>query len=81
MKPKLIRSLRGPILAPTPTSNLLDAIRRLMELLQSAGFAAGDFDAQTLLECDHDQVIQAGRALFAKLVPLTVEYNSVGSRR
>ena len=76
MKPKLIGSLRGPISAPIQTSNLLDAIRRLMELLQSAGFAAGDFDAQTLLECDHDQVIQAGRALFAKLVPLTGEYDS-----
>ena len=48
-----------------------------MELLQNAGFTAGAFDAQVLLECDHDRVIQAGRSLFSKLVPLTGERDTV----
>ena len=77
LKPKLIGSLRGPISAPIPTPNQLEAIRRLMELLQNAGFTAGAFDAQVLLECDHDRVIQAGRSLFSKLVPLTGERDPV----
>ena len=48
-----------------------------MELLQSAGFTAGAFDAQVLLECDLDRVIQAGRSLFTKLIPLTGECDPV----
>ena len=71
MKPKLIGSLQGPVSAPTETPNQLEAIRRLMKLLKEAGFTAGAFDAQALLECDHDQVIKVGRSLFEKLVPLT----------
>ena len=61
----LLGSLRGPVSAPVQTSNQLEAIRRLMELLQSAGFAAGAFDAQVLLECDLDRVIEAGRPKIA----------------
>ena len=60
IEPKLIGSLQGPVSAPTKTPNQLEAIRRLMNLLKEAGFTAGAFDAQKLLECDHDQVIKAG---------------------
>ncbi|CAI5729121.1 unnamed protein product [Peronospora effusa] len=77
LKPKLIGSLRRPISAPIPTPNQLEAIRRLMELLQNDGFTTGAFDAKVLLECDHDRVIQEGRSPFSKLVPLTGECDPV----
>ena len=50
IKPKLTGSLRGPISAPKPTPNVLEALRRLIKLLTEAGFTAGTFNAQTLLE-------------------------------
>ena len=52
-------------------ANQLKAIRRVMKLLQESGYIAGEFDAQKLLECDHDQVINVGKSLFVKLIPLT----------
>ena len=42
---------------------LLQAIRSPMQLLQDAGFTAVSLDAQTLLECDVDQAIDAGISL------------------
>ena len=51
LKPKLIGSLQGPVTAPIETTNQLEAIRHVMKLLQEAGFIAGEFDAQKLLEC------------------------------
>ena len=77
LKPKLIGSLQGPVTAPIETTNQLEAIRRIMKLLQEAGFIAGEFDAQKLLECDHDQVINAGKSLFEKLIPLTGRSGSI----
>ena len=41
-----------------------------MALLQGVGFTAGAFDTQMLLECSVDQVLQASRSLYAKLLPL-----------
>ena len=70
MKPKLIGSLRGPISAPKPTPNVLEALHRLINLLNEAGFTAGSFNAKTLLECNHDRVIAAGQSLFKVLSPL-----------
>ena len=40
-KPKLTGSLRRPITAPKPTPNVLEALRRLLNLLTEAGFTAG----------------------------------------
>ena len=59
--------LRGPILAPKLTLNVLEALRRLINLLNMAEFTAGTFNAQTLLECSHDRVIAAGQSLFQTL--------------
>ena len=73
LKPTLIGSLTGPVSAPVTPSNQLEAIRSLMKLLEDAGYIAGSFDAQLLLECHHDQVIRAGKSLFEKLIPLTGE--------
>ena len=70
LKPKLIGSLQGKITAPIASANQLEAIRCLMALLQGVGFTAGAFDAQVLLECSVDQVLQASRSLYAKLLPL-----------
>ena len=42
---------------------MLDAIHGIMHLLQYAGFAAGSFDANALMERDHDEVIAADRSL------------------
>ena len=71
LRPKLIGSLLGPVSAPERTSNTLDAIRRLIQLLQDAGFTPGAFDAQELLDCDQDQINTASKSLFEKLIPLT----------
>ena len=48
-KPNLTGSLRGPITAPKPTPNELEALRHLINLPTEAGFTAGTFNAQTLL--------------------------------
>ena len=77
LKPKLIGLLQGPVSAPVETPNQLEAIRRLLKLLKEAGFTAGAFDAQILLDCDHDQVIKAGRSLFEALIPLTGKYQAI----
>ena len=70
IKPKLTGSLRGPITAPKPTPNVLEALRSLINLPTEAGFTAGTFNAQTLLECNHDRVIAAEQSLFKTLSPL-----------
>ena len=70
LKLKLIGSLQQKISAPIASSNQLETIRCLMALLQGVGFTAGAFDAQRLLECSVDQVLQASRSLYAKLLPL-----------
>uniref|UniRef100_A0AAV1VN59 Uncharacterized protein n=1 Tax=Peronospora matthiolae TaxID=2874970 RepID=A0AAV1VN59_9STRA len=70
IKPKLTGSLRGPITVPKPTSNVLEALRRLINLLTEAGFTAGTFYAQTLIESNHDRVIATGQSLFKMLSPL-----------
>ena len=70
IKTRLTGSLRGPISAPKPTRNVLEALRRPINLLKEAGFTAGTFNAQTLLECNHDRVIAAGHLLFQTLSPL-----------
>ena len=70
IKLKMTGSLRGPITAPKPTPNVLEALRRLISLLTEAGFTAGTFNAQTLLECNHDRLIAAGQSLFMKLSPI-----------
>ena len=74
IKPKLTGSLHGPISAPKPAPNVLEALRRLINLLTEAGFTAGTSIAQTLLECDHNRVIAAGQSLLRTLSPL------IGSR-
>ena len=76
MKLKLIGSLQGPVSAPSKILSQLEAIRNLMKLLKEAGLIAEAFDAQKLLESDHDQVIKAGQSLFEKLIPLTGRSNS-----
>ena len=73
LKPTLIGSLTVPVSSPVTPSNQLEAIRSLMKLLEDAGYIAGSFDAQLLMECHHDQVIRAGKSLFEKLIPLTGE--------
>ena len=70
IKPKLTGSLRGPIAACKPTPNVLEALRRLINLLTEAGFTSGTFNAQALLECNHERVIAAGQSLFKTLSPL-----------
>ena len=51
---KLTGSLREPIYAPKPTSNVMEVLRRVINLLIEARFTAGTFNAQTLLECNHN---------------------------
>ena len=76
LKPELIRPLRGPATEPKVSTDKLEAIQRLIQLLQEAGFVPGAFDAQVLLDCDLNQVITASRSLFKMLVPLTGNYDS-----
>ena len=42
-----------------------------MKLLHEAVRIAREFDAQKQVEFNHDQVINAGKTLFEKLIPLT----------
>lgn len=66
--------LIGPSRVPRSThvshSNISDAIRNLMQLLQDAGFTAGSFEAHAILERDLLEVITAYRYLRAKLTKL-----------
>ena len=52
-------------------TNAMEGISAIIQLLQDAGYVAGAFDANKLLECDQDQVIHAYRSLYDKLIPLT----------
>ena len=70
IKPKLTGLLREPISALKPTPNVLEALRRLMNLLKEAGFTAETLNAQTLPECNQDRVIAAGPSLLKTLSPL-----------
>ena len=63
IKSKLTGSVRGPITAPKPTPNVLEALRRLINLLTEAGYTAGTFNVQNLLGRNHDRVIAAGQSL------------------
>ena len=71
LKLKLIGGIQGPIPPPAVASNLLDEINGIIRLLHDAGFAAGVFDANKMLQCDQDQVTHAYRSLYDKLTPLT----------
>ena len=70
IKLKLTGSLRGPISAPEPTTNVLEALRRLIKLITEARLTAGTYNAQTLLECNHDRMIAAVQSLFKTFIPL-----------
>ena len=60
LEPELIGPLQGPTTAPQAATNKMEAVKRLIQLLQGAGFVRG-FDAQVVLDCDLDQVITASR--------------------
>ena len=74
LKPKLIGEIRGPIALPKASTNALEGINAIIQLLQDARYVAGAFDASELLECDQDEVIHACRSLYDKLIPLTGKY-------
>ena len=71
LKPKLVGEIQGTIFPPTVTTNPLDGINAIIQLLYDAGYVAGVFDGNKLLECDQDQVTHACRSLYNKLNPLT----------
>ena len=73
---KLIKSLRESVSAPSATGNKMKAIRRLIHLLQDAGFTSGVFDAHNLLDCGKDQVTFASRSLFENKVSLKGGYGT-----
>uniref|UniRef100_A0AAV1TWD9 Uncharacterized protein n=1 Tax=Peronospora matthiolae TaxID=2874970 RepID=A0AAV1TWD9_9STRA len=54
----------------------MEAVQRLIQLIQGAGFVPGAFEAQVLLDCDLDQMITISRSLFKALVQLTGNYDS-----
>ena len=61
---------RGAFVRWPVQGNVLEAFRRLINLLPKLGFTSGTFDAQVLLECNHDRVIAAGKSLFKTYGPL-----------
>ena len=63
-------------MAPRSATSKMEAVQRLIRMLQGVGIVPGEFDAQVLLDCDLDQVITASRSLFKALVPLTGNYDS-----
>ena len=54
----------------------MEAVQRLIQLLQGAGFVPGAIDTQVLLDCNLDQVTTDSRSLFKALFPLTRNYDS-----
>ena len=71
LKPKLIRGIKGPIPLPAVASDMLEEINGVTRLLDDAGFVAGVFNANKILECDQDQVTHAYRSLYDKLTFLS----------
>uniref|UniRef100_A0AAV1TUP4 Uncharacterized protein n=1 Tax=Peronospora matthiolae TaxID=2874970 RepID=A0AAV1TUP4_9STRA len=71
LNPKLIEETQGPISRPKVATNAVEGISAIIQLLQDAGYVAGAFDANELLERDQDQVIHACRSLYDKLISLT----------
>ena len=71
LDPKLLGELQGPISCAKVATNAVEGISAIIQMLQDAGYVAGAFDANQLLECDQDQVIYACRSLYDKLIPLT----------
>uniref|UniRef100_A0AAV1TNH1 Uncharacterized protein n=1 Tax=Peronospora matthiolae TaxID=2874970 RepID=A0AAV1TNH1_9STRA len=70
IKLKLTRSLRGPITVPTPTPNVSKGLQSPINPLKEVVFTEGTFNAQTILECNHDRVTATGKSLFKKVSPL-----------
>ena len=56
LKPKLIDEIQGPVSTPASSSNMLERIYVIMQLLHEAGFVAEMFDVRKRLESDQDQV-------------------------
>ena len=71
LDPKLLGELQGPISCAKVATNAVEGISAIIQMLQDAGYVAGAFDANQLLECDQDQVIHACRSLYDMLIPLT----------
>uniref|UniRef100_A0AAV1VEF5 Uncharacterized protein n=1 Tax=Peronospora matthiolae TaxID=2874970 RepID=A0AAV1VEF5_9STRA len=71
LNPKLIGDIQGPISRSKVATNAVEGISAIIQLLEDAGYVAGEFDTNELLECDQDQVIHACRSLDDKLTPLT----------
>ena len=67
---KLIGEIQGLIFRTKVATNAVEGISAIIQLLQDAGYVAGAFDANGLLECDQDQVIHACRYLCDKLILL-----------
>ena len=70
LRPKLERSLQGPISATPTIHNKLDAVSYLIELLREAGFTPRVFDVNGMFDHAMDRLVAAGKALFTKLIPL-----------
>ena len=70
IKPKMTGSLCRPISAPKPTPNVLEALRRLINLLTEAGFTAGTFNAQTLLSATTIELSLPEKSMLKTLSPL-----------
>ena len=67
LKVQLIFPLQMLTSTHVPPAKYLDAICSLMQLVQDARFIAIYIDAQTILECEVDQVINAKYSLRGKL--------------
>ena len=52
LKPKLIGGIQGPVPPPAVASNILEKKNGIMRLLHDAGFVAGVFVANKMLECN-----------------------------
>ena len=57
LEPELMGPFWGPTTTPRAATSKMEAIQRIINLLQGAGFVPGAFTAHVLLDCDLDQVI------------------------
>ena len=69
-KPKRIGEVQGPKLPTRMITNPMNGIIAIIQLLHDAGYVAGVFVANKLLESAQDQVTHTCRSLYEKLAPL-----------
>ncbi|OWZ14530.1 hypothetical protein PHMEG_00011975 [Phytophthora megakarya] len=69
-----IGDLTGPVSKPNTSSDRLNAVKILLDLLQEAGLVAGEFDSDSLFEMELGAIQAATQDLYESLTTLVGEH-------